>query len=1148
MKIWKKILCFIAGVVGVFALTVIVSKVSEVVVEYRKSKMLMGGFEIRSDKENKEKWENIMSDIEGMSVWDKYKAGLAVNNGSDTDGDGLTDKEEIEVYNSDPLKMSSAGDLYTDGYKVSKGMNIEQYYEYTEKIVFPHNYCEEIMLQAEVPTDFNAVVNKIDNNLKLSGAKIYAAYEIYNYAGNVTVNLQDLLDSNYLGMEDIAVYVSDGAEVKKYAYTVNDTSIKLKKKLKLEYEYELYIAEDSLLNDAVVLFGDATKAREVSEEEITGAGLVMTSPILNLFGNPVNIYCEDLYDDEKNGVLEEKVVIQSNAIFEGNVFKQIKGLFRDNEIFNNKNVETQSAIEIDLKYDSLKNALPFWDVTNKTRDEIEFINLFFMYYSYEDRLAYFYNEQKEKQEKATMDFQKHTLPFGNFKSDIGTTGNCAGISHLTAFLYNRGNYNDKGTYTQDGQDIMWDLSLNSENATLMDAELYDYKVTSFVENKALSENYVSSELLSDAEKEFVKMIGSAYLTGNKKANALYQNKYGGLYGNHIYDYSLIEEMQRYLDNNKILDVYLWMNDGTGHTVNIYDYTLDVANENVVWFSVYDSNFPHGDIGEYTLSDTGFKMKVERRIKTVGEGDTFAFYYEPLKDSTYGATSNKAINPTPMLLVLDENWNDINPEAVMQDYTDEFMLGEDNGSFVNGYWDFFDSSVAEEDMTYYLDEEYFDKLVEDLRVKDIIIMTKYRDSIWYGSCYGIACTMGLLYENNIGIFDLTDGDGMTYYEIGKPKDDVKFKNMIQYYQLSQYLTSSDTYWNMSKIYRGNEKEGHMLSDFLRKLEEHTEEEPVVLVYYYLGDEGVAYIGDQKQENEGVYGHAIMAIESWEEDDYYVLSLYDVNGINELQYMKISKDYTSFEFVDANGNVINENSYVGICYRDFDMVHDLFSDGITTDVDDTTIIFSSVSRFILTDEKSRTLLWSEEGLSGDISVNDFNMTVNSGLKEVPSDIIVHTSSSSSYNIKSTGETIDILVSSDEHFYSVEGSNIETITMQDGQIIVDGTDYEFEISIASNTDDSKTELISYSGNGDGKLEVTTEEGRALISAEKEIENLQAFNHESMENYENIKQIEDNQYYVSAGVANGYIRKYWWIGLLSVGGVLGVTVLCIMLRKRNK
>lgn len=46
--------------------------------------------------------------------------------------DGLTDKEEIEVYGSDPLKASTAGDLYTDKYKVEHDMDVNKKYDYEE--------------------------------------------------------------------------------------------------------------------------------------------------------------------------------------------------------------------------------------------------------------------------------------------------------------------------------------------------------------------------------------------------------------------------------------------------------------------------------------------------------------------------------------------------------------------------------------------------------------------------------------------------------------------------------------------------------------------------------------------------------------------------------------------------------------------------------------------------------------------------------------------------------------------------------------------------------------------------------------------------------------------------------------------------------
>ena len=87
---------------------------------------------------------------------------------SDTDGDGLTDKEEIEVYGSDPLLQSTAGDLYFDGYKLEHGMDLFAYYDYTGEytedgeyvtycvdgnFVSPYNECDEISFVPAIPSD-----------------------------------------------------------------------------------------------------------------------------------------------------------------------------------------------------------------------------------------------------------------------------------------------------------------------------------------------------------------------------------------------------------------------------------------------------------------------------------------------------------------------------------------------------------------------------------------------------------------------------------------------------------------------------------------------------------------------------------------------------------------------------------------------------------------------------------------------------------------------------------------------------------------------------------------------------------------------------------------------------------------------------------
>lgn len=62
------------------------------------------------------------SDADGLSNVDEAKYGTDPNK-ADTDGDGLTDKEEISVFHTNPLKADTDGDGFSDGYEVRHHTN-----------------------------------------------------------------------------------------------------------------------------------------------------------------------------------------------------------------------------------------------------------------------------------------------------------------------------------------------------------------------------------------------------------------------------------------------------------------------------------------------------------------------------------------------------------------------------------------------------------------------------------------------------------------------------------------------------------------------------------------------------------------------------------------------------------------------------------------------------------------------------------------------------------------------------------------------------------------------------------------------------------------------------------------------------------------
>jgi hypothetical protein len=61
-------------------------------------------------------------DLDGIADQDEatYKTNIDEN---DTDGDGLSDGQEVFIYGADPLKNDTDGDTFLDGYEVRRGFS-----------------------------------------------------------------------------------------------------------------------------------------------------------------------------------------------------------------------------------------------------------------------------------------------------------------------------------------------------------------------------------------------------------------------------------------------------------------------------------------------------------------------------------------------------------------------------------------------------------------------------------------------------------------------------------------------------------------------------------------------------------------------------------------------------------------------------------------------------------------------------------------------------------------------------------------------------------------------------------------------------------------------------------------------------------------
>ena len=609
------------------------------------------GMEVTSFDEYMKTQKDVPSDIEGLSVYDKYTMGLQRQDGSDSDYDGLTDKEEIEIYGTDPLKASSAGDLYTDAYKVQNGLDPYTYKKYTEEIAFPYLECEEVQLTASSPIDFNAVVTDCTFAYDLSSfevGKIYKGYDLYNYGGIVKINVHDLLTEN--DINDFEIYITNGPFV-----IPGENSFK-KCSYKLEGEYLIFLTEKQGFKIKSFINGifnqdDAAVSTSMNNKD-KGEALIYGSPWGVLLGGKITIYYTECFDKDNTSLFKEEAEQAIPTIFT-----------KESEDIRFKAI---SSREMEKKRNFFDKFLKLFK-TYKKGEHVAWYEYFFRYAvfcydTYENTYELAGGNSTTNEFKAMgtgFDKYEDELPFQNFRSYIGTGGNCAGITHLTSYLYNTGSFPSSGTYNCNingtYEQIQWDLSTDNENATLLNPGLIDYKDIEFVTEHSENGDYLSVNL-TEGEQEFVNMIGCYWTEANDRINMNAYEKTTGEY----YDASLLNRMTDLLDQGKILDVYLYMRGGGAHAVNIYGYEYIAANS--VLFTVYDNNIPQDCKDGYMINaDANGNCYLQVTIrKDEGGNDILEYLYMPLQGSKdYIASSMKNLMKSHAMVVMDENWNVLN---------------------------------------------------------------------------------------------------------------------------------------------------------------------------------------------------------------------------------------------------------------------------------------------------------------------------------------------------------------------------------------------------------------------------------------------------------------------------------------------------------
>lgn len=582
------------------------------------------------------------SDIAGLSIGEKMELGLISQFGSDSDYDGLTDKEEMEVYKSDPLKASTSGDLYTDKYKVEHSLDINTYYEYEGEPKFNPEDAPEFTLEAVSPLDFFAKVIDSSGNLddykeyeslrKIDYSKVQKAYSITNYSNNVfEIDLSELDD------RDIDIKVFEGL----CDTPINGTKVKisddvaivtLENSMQPNNNYKVFVSNGvKKIPDFIPAFNDNLKGEidkyvdRVVEPDEYFKSLIISCPLFTLFtGAPPTVLISETATEEQikdtlkmaNILYEESRPLLGYYVGKRTVTMQDCTIVTEDEIFR----------RLFLNYFTWGPEYIYYGVM----PDREILHCYSPYVSY----AEIFRAQKEIIEENNRKFLSYDrFCFDNFDTKYYTGvdhGNCAGIAWVAALIHdNDGLDTLSGSYysTRYKEELSYSVDESSqENTTLLDRYVSDYKANKFggirsLKSKDSNEykelpNFDNTELSED-EVEFTKLISAywAEYNDNVFSRDIAEKGYLSNKDRKYLDWQTIENAKSTLDNNRALTWGFNLDNkfGKGHAVNLTGYH---QYGDTVIFDVYDNNYP----------DFTFKLRCEKITSSRGD-ESFEYKYE-----------------------------------------------------------------------------------------------------------------------------------------------------------------------------------------------------------------------------------------------------------------------------------------------------------------------------------------------------------------------------------------------------------------------------------------------------------------------------------------------------------------------------------------
>ncbi len=608
------------------------------------------------------KFDNILSKVEKAQDWngdgisneEANKLGLNPSV-SDSDGDGLSDAEEVYIYKSDPKKYSTSGDIYSDGYKVKLGYDLNKKYEtFAIKDTTKDNIKVEIDCAEDMSYYYKDYTGAIPDGFYLGEQP----FRIFSFEGEVDVELENPKNYHVISYDLVTEKVSNinsRVENDNLVFKVKDDNP------------VLIVYKDSVLKkmDQKTL----STINDKYENDVKKEYFVVAFPLINvLFKQPVFVLeIEDGLTTGKDG----------DVAFEKEINEKAGGVFTIDHYYTN---------EWGVNFiQNMLGGLTSEVYTNVGEENKSFINYIVMYKRvssknelYQYLLGEFGEEEEEKEEAEEEDVvdltdpfaEKYSnmnctycadsgfkvdvnaFPFQNLSTEVSSGGVCAGFSHVTTNIYNKGSMPNKVDGKYDMSD--WDYT------GIWNKNLYNYKPTdkgllTYADNERRNEVKLNSNTMSKPDSEVVKALEYYWDEANIK---LRMSKFGWAWNHSFEKESYISEdtmkaVVNKFKSGQIVSVML-LSDGQ-HAINAYKITEDKNDPDILYIKAYDNNFPNdlfwNSDNKKVKYDVTITMKRIYENTLFGVKTKYSYTYSPINAASY---SYGTYNNYGGLLFVDEN--------------------------------------------------------------------------------------------------------------------------------------------------------------------------------------------------------------------------------------------------------------------------------------------------------------------------------------------------------------------------------------------------------------------------------------------------------------------------------------------------------------